>query len=68
MDDLSAVLNRLNSAFSCPGGVNVTVSYTEEAGKTINEVMLDGGCVQKLRVSTVPFLIKHLFKLFAFSF
>ena len=31
------------------GGVNVTVSFPGEAGKTVNEVMLDGGCVQKLR-------------------
>ncbi|CAB4031687.1 Hypothetical predicted protein, partial [Paramuricea clavata] len=31
------------------GGVNVTVSYPGETGKSINEMMLDGGCVQKMR-------------------
>ena len=44
MDELSrSIINRLNSAFSFPGGVNVRVSYPGEVGKTINEVMLDGG-------------------------
>ena len=28
----------------------MTVSYPGEAGNIINEVMLDGGCVQKLRI------------------
>ena len=30
----------------------MAVSYPGEVGKTINEMMIDGGCVQKLRVST----------------
>ena len=33
----------------------MTVSYPGEAGKTINEVMLDGGGVQKLRVSSTMY-------------
>ena len=56
MNGLSiSILDRLHSTFSYPSGVNVTVSYPGEAGKTINEVMLDGGCVQKLRVSSTMY-------------
>ena len=43
------------------GGVNVSVSCPGEAGKTINEKMLDGGCIQRFRVSFVKFFLSILY-------
>ena len=40
---------KTNSVFvHFPGGVNVVVSYPGKAGKSINEIMRDQGCVQNM--------------------